>query len=110
MMRRIDRQAMALVVITLIADQVSKQLLLSYLMNAKSAIVPVIDGFFRLVIVWNRGVSFGLMGGDRALPPWVLSAVAVAVCIGLFVWLRRTDRPFTGWGIGLVMGLSLIHI
>ena len=39
------------------------------------------------MVVWNPGVSFGLMGGDRALPPWVLSAVAVAVCIALFVWL-----------------------
>jgi signal peptidase II len=109
MMRRIDRQAMALVFITLIADQLSKQLLLSYLMNTKSAIVPVIDGFFRLVVVWNRGVSFGLMG-DSALPPWVLSAVAIAVCVGLFLWLRRTDRPFTGWGIGLVMGGAIGNV
>ena len=108
LMRRIDRQAMALVVITLIADQLSKQLLLSYLMKA-GAIMPVIDGFFRLVIVWNRGVSFGLMG-DQALPPWVLSAVAIAVCIGLFIWLRRTDRPLTGWGIGLVMGGAIGNV
>jgi signal peptidase II len=109
MMRRIDRQAMALVVITLVADQLSKQLLLTYLMKAGGTIMPVIDGFFRLVVVWNRGVSFGLMG-DQALPPWVLSAVAIAVCIGLFVWLRRTDRPFTGWGIGLVMGGAIGNV
>lgn len=102
-MRPIDRQAMALLVVTLVADQVSKQLLLGFLLKA-GAIVPVIDGFFRLVIVWNRGVSFGLFGGDQALPPWLLSGVAIAVCIGLFLWLRRTDRPLTGWGIGLVMG------
>ena len=42
MMRRIDRQAMALVVITLIADQLSKQLLLSYLLKAQSAVVPAL--------------------------------------------------------------------
>jgi signal peptidase II len=109
MMRRIDRQAMVLVIITLVADQLSKQLLLGYLMNAKSAIVPVVDGFFRLVVVWNRGVSFGLMG-DSALPPWMLSVVAIAVCVGLFLWLRRTDRPFTGWGIGLVMGGAIGNV
>ncbi len=86
-MRPLDRQAMILVVITLLADQVSKQLLLGYLVKA-GAIVPVIDGFFRLVVVWNRGVSFGLLGGDSALPPWVLSAVAIAVCIPLLLWLR----------------------
>ena len=108
-MRRLDRQAMALVVVTLVVDQVSKQLLLGYLLKA-GAIVSVIDDFFRLVIVWNRGVSFGLLGGDSALPAWVLSAVAIAVCVGLFVWLRRTDRPLIGWGIGLVMGGAIGNV
>ena len=108
-MRRIDRHAMSLVALTLVADQVSKELLLRYLLKA-GAIVPVIDDFFRLVIVWNRGVSFGMLGGDRALPPWLLSAVAVAVCVGLFIWLRRTDRLLTGWGIGLVMGGAIGNV
>ena len=108
-MRPIDRQAMGLIVLTLVADQLSKQLLLSFLLKA-GAIVPVVDGFFRLVVVWNRGVSFGLLGGERALPPWALSAVAIAVCIGLFIWLRRTDRPLNGWGIGLVMGGAIGNV
>lgn len=108
-MRPIDRQAMGLVVLTLLADQASKELLLRFLLKA-GAIVPVLDGFFRLVVVWNTGVSFGILGGDRSLPPWVLSAVAIAVCIGLFLWLRRTDRVFTGWGIGLVMGGAIGNV
>ena len=78
-MRQIDRQAMALVAATLVIDQLTKQLLLSHLLQVAGNMVPVIDGFFRLVIVWNRGVSFGLLGGDRALPAWLLSGVAIAV-------------------------------
>jgi signal peptidase II len=109
-MRPIDRQAMLLLAGTLILDQASKQLLLSFLMKAGGAVMPVIDGFFRLVIVWNRGVSFGLLGGDRPLPAWLLSGVAVAVCVGLFLWLRRTDRSLTGWGIGLVMGGAIGNV
>jgi len=108
-MRRLEYQAMALIVVTLVADQVSKELLLGYLLKT-GAMVSVIDGFFRLVVVWNRGVSFGLLGGDRALPPWVLSVIAVAVCIGLFVWLRRTDRRLGGWGIGLVIGGAIGNV
>lgn len=108
-MRTLDRQAMALAAATLIADQASKELLLRYLLKTGAA-VQVIEGFFRLVIVWNPGVSFGILGGDKALPAWVLSAVAVAVCIGLFLWLRRIDRPLTCWGIGLVIGGAIGNV
>ena len=65
-MRPIDRQAMVLVIAVLVADQASKQFLLGYLTKAATPVVPVIDGFFRLVKVWNSGVSFGLLGGDGA--------------------------------------------
>ena len=108
-MRTIERQAMGLLAATVVADQVSKELLMRFLLK-EGAIVQVIDGLFRLVSVWNPGVSFGFLGGDRALPPWVLSAVAVVVCIGLMMWLRRVDRPLTGWGIGLVMGGAIGNV
>jgi signal peptidase II len=108
-MRTLDKQAMAIVALTLLADQGSKELLLRYLLQANAS-VQVLDNFFRLVIVWNPGVSFGFLGGERALPPWVLSLVAVAVCVGLFVWLRRVDRPLIGWGIGLVMGGAIGNV
>ena len=100
---------MVLVALTIVVDQVSKELLLRYLLKAGS-MVSVIDDFFRLVIVWNRGVSFGLLGGEQALPAWLLSAVAIAVCIGLFIWLRRTDQLIIGWGIGLVMGGAIGNV
>ena len=109
-MRPLDRQAMALVAATLVVDQLSKQQLLDYLYKVDGRMVSMIDGFFRLDVVWNQGVSFGLLGGDRPLPAWLLSSVAVAVCIGLFIWLRRTDRVLTGWGIGLVMGGAIGNV
>jgi signal peptidase II len=108
-MRTIDKQAMGLVAATVLADQVSKELLLRHLLKA-GPIIQVIDDLFQLVIVWNPGVSFGFLGGDKALPPWLLSAVAVAVCVGLFLWLRRIDRPLIGWGIGLVMGGAIGNV
>lgn len=109
-MRPIDRQAMLLVAATIVIDQAVKEVLRHYLLTVDPPIVNIIQGLFRLVIVWNRGVSFGLMSGDGGLPPWVLSGVAIAVCIGLFTWLRRTDRPFIGWGIGLVMGGAIGNV
>lgn len=108
-MRPVEKHAIALSVLTLVLDQASKQVLLTYL-ERSGPVVQVIDDFFRLVMVWNRGVSFGMLGGDRSLPPWLLSGVAIAVCIGLFVWLRRVQSPLTGWGIGLVMGGAIGNV
>lgn len=107
-MRVIEKQAILLSVATLVADQASKQLLLGWLQKA-GPIVPVIDDFFRLVVVWNRGVSFGMLG-EQSMPPWVLSGAAIAVCIGLFLWLRRVQTRLTGWGIGLVMGGAIGNV
>jgi signal peptidase II len=108
-MRALDRQAMLLLAATIVVDQAVKQVLLHYLPKVDD-VATIITGFFRLVTVWNRGVSFGLMSHEGVVPPWALSGVAILVCIGLFIWLRRTDRPFTAWGIGLVMGGAIGNV
>lgn len=59
--------------------------------------------FFNLVLVWNRGISFGMFGGG-ALPPWLLSAVALAVTVALVIWLRRAETRLLAATIGLVIG------
>lgn len=85
-------------------DQITKHALMALLHGRSS--IEVIPGFFDLVMVWNRGVSFGLLAGDGdgALPPWVLSAVAVAISIALFLWLWRVTLRWTAVAIGLVIG------
>jgi signal peptidase II len=83
-------------------DQVSKHALKGILADRPG--IEVIPGFFDLVIVWNRGVSFGMLGGSGALPPWVLSSVAVAISIVLFLWLRRVTSRWSALAIGLVIG------
>jgi len=96
------RLGLVIAVVVTIVDQVSKHLLKSLLTERTS--IEVIPAFFDLVTVWNRGVSFGMLGGDGALPPWVLSAVAVAISIALFLWLTRITLRWTAMAIGLVIG------
>lgn len=52
-----------------------------------------VTGFFNLVMVWNRGVSFGLFAAESDAQRWLLVAVAVAISVVLAVWLGRTPRP-----------------
>jgi signal peptidase II len=70
----------------------------------------VVTPFLNLVMVWNRGVSFGMLNSAGALAPWLLSGLALAVVIGLLVWLRRTEHWLNAIGIGLVIGGALGNV
>ncbi len=59
--------------------------------------------FFNLVLVWTRGISFGIFGGG-ALPPWLLGVIALAVTLALVIWLRRAETRLLAATIGLVIG------
>ena len=63
-------------------------------------IVPV-TSFFDYVLVWNTGVSYGLL---NELPVWVLGAIAVLAIIALFVWWLRTSDVLVRYGLMLAIG------
>lgn len=66
--------------------------------------------FFDLQMVWNRGVSFGLMRADSDLMRWALVAMSLVIS-GIFVsWLRTADRRITGLALGLVVGGALGNV
>jgi signal peptidase II len=96
------RAGLAVAGATLALDQLTKWAALATLDIAGPPIS--VTPFFNLVMVWNRGVSFGMFNSSGAFAPWLLSGLALAVVIGLTVWLRRTDQMLTGVGLGLVIG------
>lgn len=83
-------------------DQLTKWWVLTDLMDPPRNIE--ITGFFNLVLVWNRGVSFGMFGMESAWGPVLLSALALAISVGLVVWLRRVDNRLVAVAIGFVLG------
>lgn len=85
--------------LVLALDQATKALALSLLAE------PVtVTPFFNLVLVWNRGVSFGMLGGLGPWGPSLLTGLALAVAAVLVVWLRRERRALTSLALGLVIG------
>lgn len=64
-------------------DQVSKFLAVANLKPVGN--ITVIDGFFDLTFVENRGAAFGILNGHR----WLFIAITVAVTIAAFFYLNK---------------------
>jgi signal peptidase II len=106
--RRMLRLGLAFSLAIIVADQATKILVMQTLLAGGKAIE--ITSFLNLVVVWNRGVSFGLFSHDWAGAPWVLSALAVAIVVLLCFWLARTQRLVTALAIGAVIGGAIGNV
>jgi signal peptidase II len=103
--RRIFRLGIILIVAIIVADQVSKAVVMSVLEQHPYGI-PVLP-VFSLVAAWNKGVSFSQL---RFLPPEVLSGFAILVSVGLIYWLSRVETRVIAFGIGFVAGGALGNV
>ena len=96
----------------LIADQLSKNYLL-YGLDFRSlgpaARIGVLP-FFDLVMVWNRGVSYGLFQAGSFAGMAVLTLFSLAAVVALSWWLIKAERLILGVGLGLVIGGALGNV
>ena len=67
-------------------DQFSKYLAVSKLKPLEN--VTVIDGFFDLTFVENRGAAFGILNGQR----WFFILITIAVTIGVLIYLVKAVK------------------
>lgn len=69
-----------------------------------------VTGFFNLVMVWNRGVSFGMLQNNEAQMVYILSAVALLIVVGFFIWLWNDPTPMNALCVGLIIGGALANV
>jgi signal peptidase II len=95
--------AYAIAAVVVIADQASKAWILGPFDLPDRQVVQVLP-IFRLSMVWNPGVSFGLLAAKGDLGRWLLVAFAALVVAALAWWARHIRRPLSALAVGLVMG------
>ena len=95
--------AYVLAAAAVILDQLSKWWMLDGLHLPERGQIPVLP-FFRLTMVMNQGVSYGLLRANNDLQRYGLVAVAAVVVAVLVFWVRRADRPLFATALGLVIG------
>ncbi|HTK36658.1 MAG TPA: signal peptidase II [Caulobacteraceae bacterium] len=101
--------AYGLAAAVIVVDQASKFWILQVVdLPARGQVL--VAPFFNLSMVWNRGVSFGLLRAEADLARWGLAAFALVVAVALVVWARRAERVLTGLALGLIIGGALGNV
>jgi signal peptidase II len=101
------RLGLPLALAILIADQAVKWWMLDVLRLPEVRHIPLVSlgpFGFDLTMVWNRGVTFGMLAGDA---PWhapLLGAIALAVAAFLLRWMARAENRTTALALGAVIG------
>lgn len=97
------------VFIIMALDQLHKWLMLDVVeidVNGPIEVTP----FFNLVMVWNRGISFGMFSGHNGDGALYLSLLAMVISGVLFIWLWRVRDAFVATALGLVIGGALGNV
>ena len=98
-----SRFGLLVALVTLVADQTSKLgLLFAYDLPLNEPVV--LAPFLELIVVWNRGISYGLFQQHTDLGRWILLGISLAAAVGLSLWMARTPSRFLAAALGLIVG------
>lgn len=99
----LTRFGLAVALAVVLCDQSLKLwLLFVFDLGARGAVR--IAPFFDLVLVWNRGISYGLFQQNGPWGPWLLLVLKLVVIGLLWVWLARSVSRLTALSLGLIIG------
>lgn len=95
----------SLALATVLCDQLHKAWMIQIFDGSpkKIAVTP----FFDIVLLWNRGVSYGLLKQDSDAGRWVLIGFALVAALALFYWLARLQSRLPAASVGLIIGGAL---
>jgi signal peptidase II len=99
----------SIALITLILDQVTKiYTLFVYDLPVKEPVE--FAPFINLIVVWNRGISYGLFQQNSELGRWGLIVISIIAAIGLSIWIRRTNAKLLAASLGLIVGGAIGNV
>lgn len=88
----------------LVFDRVTKWWVVETLDLAFIGRIEVFPPFLNLTMAWNHGINFGIFASDSEVMRWALVVLALAIAVGLVIWVLRRSSAALAWGGGLVAG------
>jgi signal peptidase II len=99
-----------IVALLIVVDQLSKWWLLFEIGMIENKVIEI-TSFFKLVMVWNRGVSFGMLNqGDFAYQAYALMALALVISAILAQMARTSASRFEQLCYALIVGGALGNV
>src|SRR5438132_6387138 len=99
----LTRLGLAAALATAVVDQASKLWLL-YALDIRARMPFRLTPFLDLVLVWNKGISYGLFQQEGRFGQWALLAIKAAAVTLLWIWLARAGSRLTALALGLIIG------
>jgi signal peptidase II len=91
-------------ILVILIDQSVKQVLID-VMRARAFVPLYVMPSFNLVMVWNKGVSFGILSSADARHALIF--LPLIVVGALLWWHRKNTAPIATVGVGLIAGGAL---
>lgn len=107
------RLGLVFAALLLLADQASKWWILEVVELPQRRNIPLLElgpVGLDLTMVWNRGVTFGLLSGEGAWNHLLLALVALAVAGFLLRWLARAETRLVTLSLGAVIGGAIGNV
>jgi signal peptidase II len=89
--------------LVVLLDQAHKTWML-YVYDIGARGVVAITPFFDLVLVWNQGISYGLLPQEGILGRLGLILFALGASLALVIWLASLTSKLAAVSIGLIIG------
>jgi signal peptidase II len=97
------RPGLLTAVATTAADQALKLWLL-FVFDLQARGIVHLTPFLDLVLIWNKGISYGMFQQNGPLGQWALLALTVAAVALLWIWLARSTSRLMVLSLGLIIG------
>jgi signal peptidase II len=103
-------RGLAAAISVVVLDQLSKSAVRGYFAGHAAGEHENVTSFFNIVLIYNRGMSFGLFNGGGGLNALLFSLVAAAIVAVLVYWLSRVESPLLAVAIGLIIGGAIGNV
>ena len=106
---RFSLAGLAVAIVALAADQAHKYWMIQVYRIAERGRVEI-TSFFDLVMIWNRGISYGLLQQDGITGRVVLMVFSLAAVTVLYLWMSNAASRLVAVSLGLIIGGALGNI